>query len=270
MVIKLPDLVKKIKPAKSVLIPSGQRLSRFNRLKSLALDLLFPVECLSCGRENAWLCTVCSRKIKFTLVDKCLVCKKPAIYGQIHQKCRKKTKLDGTIMAVSQDDQLLHKLIYKFKYNFIQDLSSPLAEVLTSKIKQLKQKEDWSAITGLLFDDLIIVPVPLHKRRLKWRGFNQAELLAKKITGAFDLRFNNQILERLKNTKAQIKLKKRKRLKNIKGAFAITSQFRNKLKSAEILLIDDILTTGATMDECARVLKKNGADKVWGAVLTRG
>jgi ComF family protein len=119
----------------------------------------------------------------------------------------------------------------------------------------------------------LIVPVPLHRRRERWRGFNQAELLAenlgKNLSPGYDIPIL-KILKRKKFTAPQMKIKNYKeREKNIRSAFILNDPLEVELKNKKILLIDDISTTGSTLLECAKVLKSAGASSVWGMVLAR-
>ncbi len=121
--------------------------------------------------------------------------------------------------------------------------------------------------------NVVLIPVPLHWQRKNWRGFNQAELLGKMIANKLGISYIPNLLLRIKNTKTQTLLKKEERLLNIKGAFSINKKFStNSLLSCNpnILLFDDVWTTGSTMKESAKVLKKQGFLKVWGLTLARG
>jgi len=107
--------------------------------------------------------------------------------------------------------------------------------------------------------------VPLHRRRYAWRGFNQAEILARFWSSALGINMDRRLLYRRRNTKMQVKLNGEERRKNLLGAFAV----RGALPAKRIILIDDVFTTGSTLQECARVLKLAGAVEVWGAALAR-
>jgi len=179
--------------------------------------------------------------------------------------CKKARKfsLDAIVTAVSYENQTVKKLIYNLKYRFISDSSGPLSELM---------------LKALLRNDLpipeLIVPVPLHPRRLRWRGFNQSRLLAENISKNLAPLLEIEVmdvLKRDKNNKAQMKIKNyRERLRNIQNIFSFNARFsKDILKNKEILLIDDIATTGATLRECAKILKANGAKKVYGAVIAR-
>ena len=237
------------------------------QLGRLIIDILFPKECLRCGQPEEWLCPRCLNKIKYNLVDECVVCRQANPFGRTHNHCRPKSRLDGMIAAGQEDDKLLHDLIYKYKYNFIKDLANPLAQTLINKILRLKQDG-----MEILFSRLIVAPVPLHPKRLRWRGFNQAALLGQTVAEIFDWQFSNNLIIRQKYTKPQMKLKRSRRLANTKGAFtgAKIDGISFNLSGKNVLLVDDILTTGATMNECAKILKAGGAGQVWGLVLSRG
>ncbi len=115
----------------------------------------------------------------------------------------------------------------------------------------------------------LLIPVPLHPRRLNWRGFNQSELLAKDLADTFQTEMASDVIERSGNAAPQADIKEREeRLKNLNGIFKVKNGI--KIVGREILLIDDVCTTGATLNECAKVLKANGATKVVALVIARG
>ncbi|OGG91246.1 hypothetical protein A3H03_01765 [Candidatus Kuenenbacteria bacterium RIFCSPLOWO2_12_FULL_42_13] len=239
-------------------------MSTFVKIKPFLLDLFFPIECLGCGGENKWLCQRCQEKIKLKAIDECLVCKETTGLGKTHEPCRTKTFLDGVMVAAAWEDKLLQGAIHKYKYNFVTGLAEPLADILIKKMNEPERVR--------LFEKrkIILVPVPLHKKRLNWRGFNQAELLTKKISSHFGWGIQPMLLLRQRYTKPQVKLKKEKRAQNIQGAFGIKPGQPETIKDALVILVDDVLTTGATMNECAKILKENGIKEVWGLALARG
>ena len=243
----------------------------WHKICKFLLDVLFPIECIGCGKEDVWLCQQCFTAIKLKEIDSCPVCKKISNFGRTDEWCREQTSLDGMIVAASFNDKLLQDVIHKYKYNFIKELATPLSEILINKIIKLDNKEDKPNWASLLFSsDLILLPIPLHKKRLRWRDFNQAEMLSKKLAANFHLNHQPHILKRKRYTAAQIELKREQRLDNIKNAFQVTKEWQDKLKNGKILLVDDVTTTGATLNECARTLKERGVREVWGLVLARG
>ena len=191
----------------------------------------------------------------------CLVCNNPSFNGLTHPVCRKKYSIDGAFAAISYKG-FVKKLIYNFKYKpFLSDLTKTLVELFYESIIQNEIFQKAYALRP------IIVPIPLHKKRLRHRGYNHAQLLAEGLSGKLDLKIA-EILERNKDTKSQFGLDLQKRKENIKDAFSIVpniliSDYHN------IFLVDDILTTGSTLLEAARILKRSGVKKVWGLTLAR-
>jgi ComF family protein len=129
------------------------------------------------------------------------------------------------------------------------------------------QKEHFYRI---IQSNVVFVPIPLHKAKLRKRGYNQAELLARGLGRKFGIRVVD-CLERVKSTKTQVGFSQKERAENIKGAFAVKQRYQPSLKAFEqIILIDDVLTSGATLKEAAKVLKKAGGGKVFALTLAHG
>lgn len=239
------------------------------------LDIIFPIYCLGCGEEGEWICPVCSEKIKLLEKQACPVCGVESRTGARCFNCRAKTELDGVIAATAffgkeRQETLAKKAIHIFKYRFVKDLAGPLSEIM---IRQLKKREIVKVEKVIIFgpdiNDKIIIPVPLHLKRYRWRGFNQAELLADNIALYFKLPVEKSILLRQKNNIPQAEVKDRKdRIENIKNAFICADS--EKVKDKIIIIVDDVATTSATLGECAKALKNSGAREVWGVVVARG
>jgi ComF family protein len=115
--------------------------------------------------------------------------------------------------------------------------------------------------------EVLITSVPLHKNRERRRGYNQSGLLAKELAEKLKISFVSDVLIRQKQTKPQFELKKEERKQNILGAFIVNQRYKSLIKSKKIILVDDIATTGATIRECAKILKQNGTGKVLGVTL---
>ncbi len=257
----------------------------FNKSKNFILDLLFPIECLGCGQPGDWLCRECFRKLKLNHSQYCLACKQENKFGQFCKNCSPNYYLDGIWIAGDYDDAVLSKLIKNLKYRFAKNIAQTLGNFLAIFVRNLinKAKIDKSDLTHgvgwrkfekisqspkILFNlkNALLIPVPLHKKRYNWRGFNQAQMIADCLAKNFNLTTNNQLI-RHKHKKAQAKLKEAERKINIQGCFAWQGP---KLDNQQIILIDDVVTTGSTLNECAKVLKKAGAKKVWGLVVAKG
>lgn len=214
-------------------------------VKKFILDLVFPVECLACKREGDWLCSDCQIKLPSKSLE----------------PVKKFDFMDGVWVVADYDNQVLSRLLHLFKYNFVLDLSQYLADLL---VNFLRQKIDNQEISN--FD--LIIAVPLSRRRKLWRGFNQAEILAQHLSLNFGWPTSVNILYRRYNTRPQVGLKAKARLRNVQGVFGVKNL--SSLKNTKVLLIDDVITTGATISECAKVLKHAGASEVWGLVLAEG
>lgn len=230
------------------------------------LDILFPLRCLGCSKKGAWICDICLSQIPYRLEQHCPTClKRVTRDGRVCFKCQDTTPraLDGIFVASYYHDTLLPHAIHTYKYRFIPDLSRPLGSFLTKAITQ----------STLSLPD-IIIPVPLHQRRLRFRGFNQSELLARilsqSLTPGLDIPLYTDILLRSRATKPQMKMSSRQeRIKNLKQAFILREIAECNIKGKSLWLIDDVATTGTTLEECATVLKEHGATTVFGIVLAR-
>jgi competence protein ComFC len=230
-------------------------------LKTLSIniaDIIFPISCLICGRDGKFLCETCETKIEKIQNQLCIVCQKPAPFGKTHPNCASKNKLDGIISALPYRDPKVAKLIETFKYKFIDALNPHFSKFVQEAIINQGLKD--------YFSDFTLIPVPLHKRRFNWRGFNQAELIGKQISQDLNIHLDNQLVTRVKFTIPQTQLKKEKRFLNIQNAFSISNpNIKNKY-----LIVDDVVTTGATLNEIAKLLKKSGAQEVWAITIAHG
>ena len=164
--------------------------------------------------------------------------------------------------AYGSYDGGLRELIHLLKYNGVRPAANVLGRMLVEAIEDLQPL--FSA------DEVLVVPVPLHARKLRQRGFNQSELIARaalKLKPAGCIHLGSGLLERRRETKSQIGLSRHQRRENIRGAFAVTRP--DEIKEREILVVDDVFTTGTTVSECARILRRAGALKVYVATVAR-
>lgn len=198
------------------------------------------------------MCGVCKSSITGLEHQSCIACQKPAPFGLTHPGCQTPHGADAFISFYDYHNDKLAKIIIAGKYNFIPHCYHILAKMLATKI----QKE-YSYV--LLAEAFSLCPIPLHPSRKRWRGFNQAEILCDTLSAELNLPVAH-VLTRHKKTKTQKDLKKEQRLKNVLDAFKLTpkADIRNK----NIILVDDVATTGATLQEAAKVLKRNGASKI--------
>jgi len=236
-------------------------------LLKLFLDTFFPWQCVSCKKEVRFsypLCKKCQENIPINYSFICPVCKKRVISFS-KRSCSCKTHIFALGVVSFYENSTIRKTIHSFKYQSIISLQKPLADLM---IKFLKETNLFSEINK---KNILLIPIPLHKRKRRQRGFNQSELLAKVIASHFSLNFHSKILLKIKNNPPQAKINNFiERKENIKDVFQISDSNLNLIRNKWIILIDDVYTSGATMQEAAKVLKKNGAKKIIGLVLARG
>lgn len=239
------------------------------RIINFVFDTIFPVICVSCGsfstpNRNNYLCKSCLRLIPIKKDLECIGCKMKSPLGKTCIECPN-WSLDHLFVVSDYKNKVLEKMIKSFKYRFVIDLAESIRPLVKKYVRFLATKRNFNILT----DNPLIIPVPLHYRRLNWRGFNQAEIIAKIIAEITRLRTENTILTRPLISKPQAEInKKSERLENMGNQFKISND--KKINGETLLLVDDVCTTGATLNECARILKKAGAKKVIGFVIARG
>ncbi|MFH1180793.1 MAG: ComF family protein [bacterium] len=216
------------------------------KTKNFFFDLFFPKHCFCCKKEGEYLCQDCQALLDIS----------PA-----HQNY-KTAALDDLYYALPYQNSIVKNLIRQLKYEpFAKELAKTLSSLILIHFQLLDNKPD--------FSNFNLIPLPLEKKRLKWRGFNQAEEIAKPLAEFFRLEILKEAIVKIKKTLPQAELKDdNQRKENIKNAFF--SKNPEKIKGRKILLVDDVYTTGATMEEAARILKAAGAQKVVGIAACRG
>lgn len=234
-----------------------RNILEFLRLVSnFFLDLIFPKKCVNCGEFGGFVCQKCLAKIKPIETQVCPKCGKISDKGKWCSGCKGKSNLTGIIVSAQYRIGPTKEMIHYLKYNGVTELAPGLADLL---IDQLIGED--------VPEDVIITSVPLHKKKYLERGFNQSEMIGGIVAKKLGLCYQN-LLIRTKYTESQVKLKGDKRRENLVDAFA--SVPRISIDNKTIMIIDDVSTTGATLEECAKVLRQNGARRVWGLVVARG
>ncbi|MDD5551744.1 MAG: ComF family protein [Candidatus Pacebacteria bacterium] len=232
------------------------------QIKKKILDFFYPKFCLICGKESTYLCPDCFSKIEILKSPTCSYCNSRSFNGTICKKHKKRIK--GIVSAVSYENKNIKKLINVFKYQFVKELSKNSAFLILKFLKENPEIEFFKNPLGFL-----IVPIPLHKRRLRWRGFNQAEEIAKELSPLLKIPMDAKIIIRKKYTKPQAILKGKNRTENIKGTFKIEKRKLKYIQKKKIILLDDVTTTLSTLEEAAKTLKENGVKEVWGLTLAK-
>ncbi len=205
------------------------------------LDILFPQKCLGCGAGKTPLCNACLAEF-------------PPLYLPDNRKI---------FAATSYEDENVKKAIRLFKYHGVKTLAEPLAALIFERTK--------NAISKFIGkpEQALIIPIPLSPIKLRQRGYNQSELIGKSLSDKLSVKMRSDVLYKIKETPSQVEIKDRKkRLKNLEGAFAVKNP--EKIKNKTIILVDDVITTGTTMNEARRTLTQAGAKQVIGIAVAKG
>ena len=235
-------------------------------LAERASDWLYPRVCPGCGepsdRPGRHLCWACFQRVDLHSRSLCSICGHPAEGDLAHAfvcgACRDVKPAFDRARAAGHFHGLLRELIHQFKYEQALWLKHDLADLLAGCLS--------AHFSASEID--VVVPVPLHPVRLRERSYNQAGLLARELAGRINRRFDARSLVRIRKTESQTQYDASHRRMNALGAFAVASP--EWVTQRCVLLVDDVMTTGATLSECARMLKKAGAHKVWAATVARG
>ena len=206
---------------------------------------------MSCGRESDWLCSDCLNKHKNIISDKCFICAKIGNNG-LCQKCRKDTGLDGLVSIFPYREDFSADLIYSSKYYGYHDAIKFIIDAYKTQIVR--------AFPGS-FETIGFTPQT--KSKTKERGFNPAELIANEFSDFFTTK---NLFIKTKDIPSQTKLTRSKRKKNVQGAYAAIA----KKLPENLIITDDVITTGATIGELAKVAKKHGTKRVWALTICHG
>lgn len=214
---------------------------------SLILDLIFPKICYGCGQKGDYLCSKCQKNISI------LNTKPP------------KNGFDGGL-SLFKYNSAIKSAITDLKYNFVSDNATNLANLMTKILKS----DFPNLVKYWRQNNFILIPIPLHQSRQNWRGFNQSEILAKKIAKILSLDFSNEVLIRHQNTAIQARLKKTTyRTKNVANIFSLhpsIGDFKNK----NLILFDDVSTTQSTLISALTTLKILPPSHCWYLTLSAG
>jgi len=234
----------------------------FEKIMDGILDVMFPVRCVGCGKEGHYICRRCEGFTSESALI-CPVCQQSSLTGERHENCTSLYGLDG-LASLWEYEGVAKSLLHTIKYN---GMTHAVAETVhRAYISMAGDTMRFKAFLSYLFsEDTHITYVPMFKRKEKFRGFNQAAVFAREV-GKVVKREVVSLLEKIGDTKAQVDLTKEERLQNVRGAFRMKSEIRIP---KNVVLVDDVWTTGATLQECCKVLKKAGVEKVWGFTVAR-
>lgn len=216
------------------------------KLFHILLDILFPSRCLICGKEKSFLCNKCRAEIinpRFADLNK--------------NGCEK------VFSFLSYNDPAVKKLLWNLKYRHITEIAKILSEIILYNCPYFSTVDK---------KNHILVPVPISAKRKRQRGYNQSTLIAEFISKETGIPLINDLLTKEKETASQVETKnKKERIKNLKNSFSVNKNIiKEGIKNARVILVDDVITTGATLNETAKTLKKAGFKSVVGITAARG
>ena len=238
-------------------------ISKLNYVRTFLWDLLFPSLCLGCFREGEVLCSTCLGDLAARRSPPaCFGCgrlipeKERIPPGRTCESCRDESNIFAFLSPLNYEDRLVRELVHSLKYQRLRMIGPILGEVLFDYVK----------FWGVRFDyGSIVLAVPLHSRRERVRGFNQSQLIAEGFSRKLGMEFKTGVLKRVKKTKPQTGLDSQERRKNVLDAFeAVRPEL---VRGKTIILVDDVKTTGATLEEAVRVLKDAGARRIWAVTV---
>lgn len=253
----------------------------FKKLWQTVLDSLFPAYCIGCRAEGNFLCSCCTINIPRLAGQVCPWCYEPNGSGMVCPNCvGGEHFLDGVLASSRfEEHSLLQRAIHQLKYDFIEDLKTPLGEILFETLKEFARAHS--------NETLLLCPLPLHPQRHRWRGFNQAELFCSSLirllhSHGFNYCKTLPLLQRLNFSRPQMELTREERLTNVADVFALDAKYTDassgklaaskdfvNLTQSSVVLVDDIATTLSTLNNAAKPLKNAGFQRVYGLVLAR-
>jgi ComF family protein len=236
--------------ARGVLKPEARGQQLWNSL----LDVLFPPHCAGCQADGSLRCETCQAGLKWVQPPLCLKCGEPNVPGQLCSKCREHPLQIEFIRSVVIFQGTLRHAIHRFKYQRLAGLARPFGDLLAN----------FWVEHDLAVDR--IMPVPLHPARQRDRGYNQAALLARRLAQRVGVSWSENGLRRTRATAVQMELDAAERRVNVAGAFECVEA---DLRGRRVVVIDDVCTTGATLDACAAALFQGGVASVFGLTLAR-
>lgn len=239
-------------------------------ISAWVLDTIFPVKCIECGKfadylKKEYLCKNCTKKMPIKQVLECIGCKTKTSAGRTCITCRNTNPIDQLLIVSDYNDPTVARIIKVLKYKFIKEALEPISVIIKRYVYQLSKNKK----INLIEENPVITCVPMQSRRLNWRGFNQAGLIAQSLADILQLDSKTDILIQIKKVRPQAEIEERsERLRKPLGIFKVANHATVQNKT--VIVVDDVCTTGATLNECARVLKESGASKVIGFVIARG
>lgn len=229
----------------------------FDKFIECIINIMYPKKCVICNEiieyknSKDYVCLKCRENIPFISGNICKKCGKPIDYGEICSRCME-TAFAFDFGFSPFEYEIVRKSIFRLKYKGVKKDGKAMGELMSLFVRE--------KYNDVIKNIDIIVPVPIHEKKLKKREFNQADIIGKRIAQNFNIVYKDDLIKRIRNTVPQNSLEHKERKENIKDAFVITD--KEFIKDKSIMIVDDIFTTGSTINECSRLLIMNGAKNV--------
>lgn len=234
-------------------ISIGRLVYRLYQMAWTGLDWLYPPQCVGCSCPGARWCLACQEQVELVSAPLCQCCGQPLVQDGLCVLCQTAAPAYTALRSWAVYADPLRKAVHRLKYMGDIALGEALARPLIDFLHDLNWPVEW------------VVPVPAGSARLSARGYNQASLLARPLALAENLLYKPQALYKTRDTRSQVGLTAAERRENIQNAFAAAVSVKDRI----LLVVDDVTTSGATMQACAQVLRDAGAKAVYGLTLAR-
>ncbi|MDO8425195.1 MAG: ComF family protein [bacterium] len=231
-------------------------------MRETLANLLAPRTCVGCGIEGSWCCVTCIEHIAWDPNTICAGCERLSPNGTTCERCRPDMVFRGAIVAATYDDPNVQQLIRFVKYAPAYDIAGAFVPLITHTV----HSEAGRALREALGENARIIPVPLHPRRLRERGFNQASCIAHALAEQGFGAVREDVLRRTRFGAPQARKSRDARRQSMDGVFAASPD----IAGATVLLVDDVITTGVTMSAAARTLRDAGATTIHAFAIARG
>lgn len=225
------------------------------KLINLFKDIIAPKKCYNCGQIWSFICQKCLDEFWY-FENICYVCKAKTRDFEVHEYCRNEfVYYDKIIILTHYKNKIIKRLVedakFYWKKDILEDFSIYLFQILTKNISQNR-------------DEVVLIPTPMYFWKKIFRWYNQSEILVKNLWESFWISYNLKIIKKIKKTLAQSHLSKIERIENLKWVFSLDKTEFEKYKTKTFIIVDDVVSTWSTINEIAKLLKKNWVKKVYG------
>ncbi len=224
---------------------------------NIGCDLFFPRNCLLCSAPKTYLCEKCLAGLPWQIREVCPWCKKDSPLGLTCSSCQEVYALAGCLQLTPYLNPQWQKILHYLKFKNLAELAQPLGQAAAFYLTEVIEQPRFLPLKKFLNHHPLLVPLPLHQKSFLRRPYNQVALACAPLAKKFNLD-QISLLKKTKATPAQVGLNRNERIKNLHNVF------KAQISPPRILLCDDVLTTGATLNEAALALKKAGAKTIWG------